>query len=254
MRLKGKSVRQVKKLSTKQRNLIITRGNNSFKDIAHCFAGYSFNVIFDVGANVGQSAEVYLEKFSNSHIYCFEPVSSTFDKLRENLKASQRIDFYNIALGSSNRTGQMVLQGESDMFFMQGQSNALVENDDVQTESVDVVKLDDFCDAHKVAHIDFLKVDAEGGDLDVLEGAAKMLSEQRINLIQVEAGMNPANRRHVPLELLKAFLESHKYFIFGIYEQMFEWPTGEPHLRRTNPIFISQKMIEESRSMTRSFL
>lgn len=81
--------------------------------------------------------------------------------------------------------------------------------------------------------------------MDVLEGAVKMLVKQNIDIIQVETGMNPTNSRHVSFESVKQFLESYHYYLFGIYEQVNEWPTGKPHLRRTNPIFISQKLIEK---------
>jgi hypothetical protein len=75
-----------------------------------------------------------------------------------------------------------------------------------------------------------------------------MLTEQRIDLVEVEAGMNPSNIWHVPFEALKDFLESHMYFLFGIYEQENGlWASREPHLRRTNPIFISHHMIEMNR-------
>ena len=71
-----------------------------------------------------------------------------------------------------------------------------------------------------------------------------MLSEQKVDLIQVEVGMNPRNDRHVPFESIKNFLESHNYFLFGIYEQVLEWPSKRPYLRRTNPVFISQRLID----------
>jgi hypothetical protein len=77
-----------------------------------------------------------------------------------------------------------------------------------------------------------------------------MLNEQRIDLVEVEAGMNAGNKRHVPFEALKGYLESKSYLLFGIYHQVREWPTNEPHLRRTNPVFISRRMIETNRRRT----
>ena len=74
-----------------------------------------------------------------------------------------------------------------------------------------------------------------------------MLTEQRIDLVQVEAGMNNSNKRHVPFETLKDYLQSHGYFLFGVYEQVSEWPTKEPHLRRTNLAFISRRLIEANK-------
>lgn len=72
-----------------------------------------------------------------------------------------------------------------------------------------------------------------------------MLNEQRIDFVEVEAGMNAGNKRHVPFETLKEYLESKNYLLFGIYEQVHEWPTNEPHLRRTNAVYLSRRMIND---------
>lgn len=64
--------------------------------------------------------------------------------------------------------------------------------------------------------------------------------------------MSPSNARHVPMESLKPYLESFGYALFGLYEQVHEWPRGEPHLRRTNLIFISQQLIENNRMNQRT--
>jgi hypothetical protein len=128
-------------------------------------------------------------------------------------------DCCKLALGSSKSKGKMVLQGTPDRFFLLGQSKKSPMNDNVPTESVDIVTLDEFCQDKGIDHINYLKIDTEGGDLDVLKGAVKMLTEQRIDLVEVEAGMNPSNTWHVPFEALKEFLESHRYFLWN-YEQV----------------------------------
>jgi len=129
------------------------------------------------------------------------------------------------------------------MYYLLSES-ALLPARDVKIESVKINTLDDFCLTNRVDHISYLKIDTEGGDLAVLEGAVLMLTKFRIDLIQVKVGMNPFNRRHVSFESIKEFLESHRYYLFGIYGQVKERPNSEPHLRRTNPIFISKQMIE----------
>ena len=71
-----------------------------------------------------------------------------------------------------------------------------------------------------------------------------MLRRGAIDLIEVEAGMNPDNELHVPFEQLKAFIEQHRYLLFGIYEQRHDWPTGRPILRRCNAVFISRDLAD----------
>lgn len=244
MSLKGMIKSIVGKMTDTHMYRYVPRGINFARDLATDLPTYSVDTIFDVGANVGQSAKVYLAEFPNSHIHCFEPASHTFQQIRDDLRGNERVDCYRLALGSSKGTGEIVLQGPSYMFFLLGQSTESPKNNTIPMESVDIITLDEFCHTRGINQIDFLKIDTEGGDLDVLKGAATMLREQKIDLVQVEAGMNPGNSRHVSFESLKAFCESYKYFLYGIYEQVGEWPSREPHLRRTNPIFMSQRMIE----------
>jgi FkbM family methyltransferase len=222
---------------------VLPRGIDFVQDITASFPMYRVDIVFDVGANRGQSSEIYLDRFPGSHLYCFEPVSDTFHELKNNLKGNERVDCFQLALGSSKSKGKMVLQGNSENFFLLGQSKESPMNNDVTTESVEVVTMDEFCHTKKIDQINYLKIDTEGGDLDVLKGAVNMLTEQRIDFVEAEAGMNPGNDWHVPFDALKEFLESHGYFLFGIYEQVNEWPTGEPHLRRINPLFVSHRMI-----------
>jgi FkbM family methyltransferase len=242
----------VKKLVEKLTGTHILRsvphGVDLVQDIANFLPRYRADIIFDIGANVGQSSKLYLTKFPNSHIYCFEPVSDTFHQLQNNLKDNQRVSCYQIAFGSTKGRGKMVIQGDSDEFFLLDRFKESPINSSVLTESVEIVTLDEFCHMKGIDRISYLKIDTEGGDLEVLKGAAKMLTEQRIDCVQVEAGMNPSNHKHVPLEFLKKVLESHRYFLFGIYEQVSEkWLNGEPHLRYANLLFISHHLREMNR-------
>lgn len=252
MSLKNKVKKIVEQLTNTHIYRVLPHGIDLIEDITNTLPMYRVDIVFDVGANVGQSAHIYLARFPSSHIYCFEPVEDTFRKLQENLKGNERVDCYQLALGSSKRRGKMVMQGISKMFFLSDQSKESSMSDDVRTQSVEIVTLDEFCRIKRIDQINYLKIDTEGGDLDVLKGSASMLTEQRIDLVEVEAGMNPSNKRHVPFEILKEFLESHGYFLFGIYEQVTEWPTIEPHLRRTNPLFISHHMVEMNRKAVRA--
>ena len=219
------------------------RGMDVAVDIGEALPGHHIEIVFDVGANVGQSAERFLSAFSGSRIYCFEPVQATFCRLQASLKGNDRIQCFRLALGSANGQGRMALQGPSEMRFLLPTAS-LVAKDNARSEVVEIATLDQFCDERKIIAIDYLKIDTEGGDLAVLEGARGMLDAQRIDFVEVEAGMNAVNARHVPFEILKSHLEAREYLLFGIYDQVHEWPTGEPHLRRTNSVFISRRMVE----------
>jgi FkbM family methyltransferase len=216
------------------------QGFDVFRDMARLLPNVKVEIVFDVGANIGQSADMFTTAFANPRIYCFEPVESTFQELARNMKNAENVSCYNLAVGATKGVGEMVLEGYSAMYFMRNEAPNSEAPMNAPTEQVDVVTLDDFCRTAGVQHISYLKVDTEGGDLDVIKGAKNMLQSQEIDIVQLEAGMNPKNNRHVPFETLKAFLEPYGYFLFGIYEQVHEMPTGKPYLRRTNPVYISE--------------
>ncbi len=192
--------------------------------------------IFDVGANIGQSAQEYRRRFPAADLYCFEPVPSTFQELCKNLEVSDKTHAFPLAFGSKPGRVGVVLQSHSSI-------NSLLNTveppfpEGIQAEIVDVDTMDNFCRIHEISQMDYLKIDTEGYDLEVLKGAEDLLQRRCVTFIQVEAGMNPYNQKHVPLKILQDFLEAHHYVLFGLYDQTFEW-RGEARLRFLNAVFI----------------
>lgn len=218
-------------------------GNSVFVDLRDRLPGYrGGGTVFDVGANIGQTASDFAFWWPDARIFCFEPVAQNFQELRKNTADMPAVECLQIALADAPGASEMVLSGLAVTFRIaaQGPSNEL-------TERVAVDTVDRVCERLNVTHISYLKVDTEGYDLKVLQGAGGMLDRGAIDLIEVEAGMNPENDLHVPLEQLKSFAEQHGYLLFGIYEQRHDWPTGRPILRRSNAVFLSRRIAETYR-------
>ena len=221
----------------------LPRGTNLFDDLREWLPNLRVETVFDVGANVGQSARKYLHEFPGSQIYCFEPVGENFKKLEENLRGQDKVQSLKLALSSAKGTGQMVPGGDSQMFFLSRDVPGTPSQSSVRLEEVPLETLDGFCRDRNIDRVGFLKIDTEGNDLEVLKGAEGLLSQQKIDVVEVEAGMNSKNIRHVPFGEFTGFLEARQYYLFGVYDQAHEWPTKEPHLRRSNPVFISEHTI-----------
>ena len=198
--------------------------------------------VFDVGANVGQSAQQYRKTWPDAVIHSFEPVMSTFEKLKGAFAGDQRVVPHRIALSKEAGEGQMILAGKHDMHYLDRGLSSQSERG--AAETVPLTTLDAFCKGEGISHINFLKIDTEGADMDVLLGAEKMLSSQSIDIIQVEAGLHPDNQRHVPFESFKSHLEGFGYRLFGIYDQYPDRYSGLPIARRCNPVFISGQVIK----------
>jgi len=225
----------------------LPRGISIYHDIAVSLRKYEVRIVFDVGANVGQSAVDYLIFFQNSKIFCFEPISETYNQLCKNFRNNKRIHCFRLALGASKEKRNMLSENTSTMNRLIDEKEYISNITKQPIEQVTIITIDEFCKNNEVDHINYLKIDAEGYDLEVLKGSEKMLYDQKIDLVEVEAGMNIENNRHVPYALISEYLTKLNYHVFGIYEQIHEWPTKQPNLRRANPVFISQYMIEKYR-------
>lgn len=222
----------------------LPRGIDLSLDLARWLPSLRAQVVFDVGAHHGQSAETFLRWFPSARVYCFEPVAESFTILSRKFAGQDRIRCLHLALGAAPGRAVIRREGTPDMHAI------ALESADVPAgseETVSVETVDRVSTKAGIPHISLLKVDTEGHDLEVLKGAEGMLTRQAIDLVQVEAGWHPGNQRHVPVEAVKAHLEARNYRLFGVYQQVGEWPTGEPHLRRADLVFVSSTLGRENR-------
>ena len=206
--------------------------------------GFAPGVIFDVGANIGATSLALAGGFPQATIYAFEPVEETFGTLRRNVSAEERIRPFSLALGRRSRSARMRTHGLSVSNRVAGWRDYLKSG-----ETVRMTSGDRFCAEHGIERIGFLKIDAEGYDLEVLFGFRKMLRAMRIDMVEAEVGMNPENRRHVPFEWVKTYLERLDYRLFLIHDQRRDTPfTGRAMVRRSNVVFASSQLIQAPRS------
>jgi FkbM family methyltransferase len=213
--------------------------------IRNSFPGFNPAVIFDVGANVGQSAVAFAEAFPEAAIYTFEPVASVYRTLEANVADRPLVRAFNVALGRRSGSAYVSKRRVSP-------SNRVVESPSLlkrgKVEIVAMTAGDAFCVEHGVEHVDFLKIDTEGHDLDVLVGFQRMLADERVDVLETEVGMNPENRRHVPFEAVKAHLEPLGYRLFHIHDLAMDMPfSGRVVLRRANAMFVSNAFVEANR-------
>lgn len=169
-------------------------------------------VIFDVGANVGDYTALLRDKFPEAQIHAFEPNPESFAQLQR--QAGARTFCRPIGLSSA--------PGEFDLFQASGthsSPHASLFRDVIQdlhasaTQAVRVKvgTLDDYLQEHKLERVDFLKIDTEGNELAVLQGAQQALAQNRIGIIQFEFNdMNLVSRCY--LRDFRLLLPKHKLF------------------------------------------
>lgn len=145
-------------------------------------------VIFDVGAHIGEYARTALAARPKARVYSFEPSAHTFRLLTENL-AGTGVALNRCGLGDRDETATLWTTGDGS--GMASLSKRRLEHFGMamdQKESVSVRTLDGYCSEHGIDHIDLLKIDVEGHEMDVLRGAMGMISAKKIGIIAFEFG------------------------------------------------------------------
>lgn len=145
-------------------------------------------VIFDVGANIGQYASACKRHVPSAEVYSFEPSKKTFEILKNKSK-DLLVKAYNIGFGE--KKGTKTLFSDQDSSGLASLYKRDLEYRKINFEKKETVKIetiDEFCEKNIIEKIDLLKIDVEGSELSVLNGAKKMLRNRKIKQIQFEFG------------------------------------------------------------------
>lgn len=129
---------------------------------------------------------------------------------------------HRLALGDRPGRSEIVLQEDSQTHTLKRQANGSTG----PTTSIDVTTLDAFLGDTLIEHIDLLKLDVEGYELKVLSGARATLSKHPPRFLLLEATLDPADDVHSPLIDIVAFLNTYRYRLLSIYDQVI-W--SRPH-------------------------
>lgn len=193
-------------------------------------SGATIATILDVGANDGSSALKFHRAFPQATIHSFEPVSSTFAALQRTVDGVPRIRCHQLALGEQ--------AGEATIYLTDySTTSSIVRPRHVRgEETVRMTTIDGFVAEQSVPGIDLLKVDAEGYDLEVLQGAVGLFDRGAVKFVLIELGFHPDDSRHVSFDHVRDFLLPRGFRVYGFYDQQLEW-SGENRLQYANVCF-----------------
>ena len=118
-------------------------------------------------------------------------------------------------------------------------------NMNAQGESIDLVSLDEFCAEAEIDHIHLLKLDVEGGELEVLRGASRLLASNAIDLVQFEFGQPSLAARSFFGELYR--LLDPQFDIFRVLPNALERLGG---YHETLEVFMSTNYLAIARGRT----
>jgi FkbM family methyltransferase len=180
------------------------------------------SVVFDIGANVGQSALRLRQVFPDSTIHCFEPSPKTFAALRDNIGQRDRFVLNQYAVGSQCGALQLHEHDTSQLSSLLPMGPDGYSPFSFSTE-VPVITLDEYCARSGVEQIDFLKIDTQGYDHQVLLGALPMLERHRIRLILAELIFSRMYGGAVRCEETISLLAQRGYRTIDVYTEESNW-------------------------------
>ena len=203
-------------------------------------------VIFDVGANVGMYTILLNEVFSeNSNILSFEPSKKTFDKLGINTNHIKNTNLFNFGFGNTNTI--LTLYYNQEESGLASVYERRLDHFNIKMdlkEEIEIKTIDSFCETNNIAQINFLKLDVEGHELSVLNGAINMLNNHKIDFIQFEFGGCNIDSRTYFQDFY--YLLSKEFYIYRIvkdglykidsYKEMYEAFTTTNYLAERKEI------------------
>jgi FkbM family methyltransferase len=191
-------------------------GFDAYADMRALVAG-GRPLLFDVGANRGQTIEKFRATFAHPVIHAFEPGRGTFAELQRRMAGIPDLHLNNVALGERAESRTFFDTDPPDM------SSLLEQSVDAWGEvkgkyPVEVTTVDDYCAARGIDRIDILKSDTQGFDLDVLKGARRMIEARAIRLIFMEITFSDMYKGSPRVDEIYAYLADRRYALVSFYD------------------------------------
>lgn len=202
-------------------------GNDPLSD-ARAILGGKVKCIFDVGAHVGQTADRFAAAFPGARVFSFEPNPHSFAKLRAVADGLKRVEAINAAVGDTDGTATFYVNqldvNSSLLKAAPGASQYLFNEKGMLLESeiqVPVLTLDRFCGSRRIERIDVLKLDAQGYELRILDGARDLMSRLAIPLIYLEVCFVRLYENQPLFPQVYQYLFDRGYRMVWLYETSF---------------------------------
>ena len=196
-------------------------------------------VVFDVGANIGQSVDRFRSAFPECTIHSFEPSPSTFATLKEQTGTFSDLHLWNCGIGSRSEPMTFIENSQSDMSSFLAPSE--LSWGTVTKETVVAVRtIDEFCDQEAISRIDILKSDTQGFELEVFRGAEASMRAGRIGLVYFEIIVSDMYKDLPSFSDTFAFLTDCGFHLVSTYD----WYYQRDLASWTDALFVHESVLK----------
>ncbi len=198
----------------------------------HCVNSLDANrkvLIIDVGANDGWFAKVAKRFLKTEYkIICYEPLREMMVHLDQLANDSQqRIEYRPYGLGAESASAVINLMGTSGLSSIKNIDDKYsygdgFSQDVIASYSIPIGKLDDESFGEEFYSLVILKIDTQGYEVEVLEGAASMLSKKLFDYIFVEVMALSKYKNSATYDKVITLLTGYGYTLFDIHPAYYE--------------------------------
>ena len=178
-----------------------------------------FRTVIDAGANRGQFAVFAARRFPRAALICFEPLPGPRAQLQRAFGAIDRLRVSDVALGPTNEDAEFHVSAADDSSSLlpigQRQREAFPGTDQRTTMTVRVRRLDDVLRLEELVAPVLLKIDVQGGELGVLQGAEQLLAS--IDAVLVEVSFVELYAGQALADEVWGHLHSHGFSCRGVW-------------------------------------
>jgi FkbM family methyltransferase len=189
-----------------------TYNNEEFSLIRTIYATENSPIVIDVGANLGVWAEEFLNCSPNAQIFALEPNEKFFNSIKK--IGDERILPINLALSSVSQNLKLYEKGGGGSAYFDDVDSAKLSAKKVRSYEIRSTTGDDFVQSYRI-RVDFIKIDTDGMDFDVVKSFGVCLQTQR-PLVQFEFSFRFARRAEYTLRENLNFLSDLGYKVFVI--------------------------------------
>lgn len=176
-----------------------------------CFRVDEGDVVVDVGANVGVfTLKARKQTGERGRVIAFEPEKKNYVRLCRNIGVNRFYDVFpmNVAVTDFDGITDFYVKDASVEHTLLPVTSLSYETRTVTVRKVQARRLLSVLNELGVSQVDFLKIDAEGVELEVLRGAKELLSDKRIKKVSVATYHSKEETKTVG-----NFLQSLGYFV-----------------------------------------
>jgi FkbM family methyltransferase len=166
-------------------------------------------VVFDIGSNTGLFALLAAISDRSREVHAFEPLPEAFRYLAKNVEINALHNLKPVCCAVTNYDGVIPLYIPRSITVSHNASTLKGFREATETILVPAIKLDTYVKTNNIAKVDLIKIDTEGAECKVLEGAKSILKrDEPVIICEVLKGLTE--------DSLDAIFEGTEYRFFNI--------------------------------------